>query len=179
MCLKLEEEVLIWHFINDFTLYNFDCHQRQTYNEYVVFCIWDLIAGMKDGVVGVLVEAPHNFLNFLYWIIGFPPSSPAPQWKFKLSKVLGGSQLWLGRATSFRSAKVFLCQVEEGGSLVACCYVTASRASKLLRLQTHQGGWAGLTGRPTLMCLDKVVECWQFPPGRFLCHFHFRPQRQH
>ena len=25
--------------------------------------------GMKDGAVGVLVEAPHNFLNFLYWVL--------------------------------------------------------------------------------------------------------------
>ena len=145
-------------------------------NEYVM--VWDLKVGMKDGVVGVLVKAPHNFLNFLYWIIGFPPCSPAPQWKFKLSKVLG-SQLWLGRQLVSGLWRYFYVKWSlEGGSLVACCYVTASGASKLLRLQTHQGGWGGL-GRPTLMCLDKVVECWQFPPGRFLCHFHFRPQRQH
>ena len=93
-------------------------HEKCRHNEYIHVLVWDLIVDMKDGVVGVLVEAPHNFLNFLYWIIGFPPCSPAPQWKFKLSKV-PGSQLWLGRATSLRSVKVFLCQVEEEGGLLS------------------------------------------------------------
>ena len=95
-----------------FTNTNCRLHEKCRHNEYIHVLVWDLIVDMKDGVVGVLVEAPHNFLNFLYWIIGFPPCSPAPQWKFKLSKV-PGSQLWLGRATSLRSVKVFLCQVEE------------------------------------------------------------------
>ena len=41
--------------------------------------------GMKDGAVGVLVEAPHNFLNFLYWIIGFSPPPPCSCAKPQLS----------------------------------------------------------------------------------------------